>query len=229
MRTPARIALIHAVQVAIQPVEDAFVKLWPEAERINLLDDSLSPDRERDGTLTGSMTRRIGALADYAFAAGADGVLYTCSAFGEAIDAAKKKHSAPILRPNEAMFEEALANSTQVGMLATFEPSVASMQAEFEAAAQAHGRRVELQTICIPEAMAALKQGDEATHNRLLADAALRLRQCDVLMLAHFSTSRAAAAVAANVACPVLTSPGSAVLRLRRAIEHRQPSPGPER
>jgi len=220
MRTSARIALIHAVQVAIQPVEDAFVKLWPEARRINLFDDSLSPDRERDGELTEAMTKRIHALADYALQAGANGVLYTCSAFGEAIEAAKKKHAAPILKPNEAMFEEALTYGARVGMLATFEPSVASMQVEFEAAARAQGRRVDLQTICIPEAMAALKGGDEAKHSRLLADAALRLTGCDALMLAHFSTSRAAAAVAEMANCPVLTSPGSAVLRLRRAIEH---------
>ncbi len=119
------------------------------------------------------------------------------------------------------MFEEALARGTRIGMLATFEPSVASMRAEFETAAQTHGRRVDLQIICVPEAMAALKRGDEPTHNSLLADAALRLTGCDALMLAHFSTSRAAAAVAANVACPVLTSPASAVIGLRRAIEQQ--------
>lgn len=222
MRAAVRIGLIHAVQVAIQPVEDAFVKHWPEVERINLFDDSLSPDRERDGELTASMTRRVAALADYAFSAGANAVLYTCSAFGEAIDAVKRQHLAPVLKPNEAMFEEALACGARIGMLATFEPSVASMQAEFEAVAQADGRRVKLETICVPEAMAALKAGDSATHNRLLTDAAVNLTGCDALMLAHFSTSRAAAAVAANVKCPVLTSPGSAVLALRRAIEQAQ-------
>ena len=66
MHSPVRIALIHAVRVAIQPVEEAFVKLWPEAERINLLDDSLSPDLERNAGLTESMFRRINALADFA-------------------------------------------------------------------------------------------------------------------------------------------------------------------
>jgi hypothetical protein len=42
-----RIALIHAVQVAIQPLEDAFQRHWPHAEHINLLDDALSVDRNR--------------------------------------------------------------------------------------------------------------------------------------------------------------------------------------
>jgi len=37
-------------------------------------------------------------------------------------------------------------------------------------------------------------------------------------MLAQFSTARAQAAVAAVLACPVLTSPDSAVLWLRGAV-----------
>jgi hypothetical protein len=37
-----RIALIHAVRVAIAPVEEAFARHWPAAARMNLLDDSRS-------------------------------------------------------------------------------------------------------------------------------------------------------------------------------------------
>ena len=68
-----RIALIHAVAVAMQPVQDAFRRLWPEATCINLLDDSLSLDRAREAELTRAMSARIGALADYAASSGADG------------------------------------------------------------------------------------------------------------------------------------------------------------
>ena len=67
----ARIALVHAVKVAIAPVEDAFRRHWPEAELINLLDDSLSRDRNREGALTPQLTRRIAALAEYGIGAGA--------------------------------------------------------------------------------------------------------------------------------------------------------------
>ena len=37
-----RIALIHAVTVAIEPVQEAFRQLWPETECCNILDDLLS-------------------------------------------------------------------------------------------------------------------------------------------------------------------------------------------
>ena len=204
-----RIALIHAVRVAMQPVEDAFLRHWPEVERVNLLDDSLSADRERDGVLTAAMRRRIATLADYAIGGGAAGVLYTCSAFGEAIQKVKDDRDVPVLKPNEAMFTEAARLGRRIGMLATFQPSVASMEQEFGG---------ELQTLCVPEAMAALKKGDGATHDRLLAQAAPRLEGCDAIMLAHFSTARAREAVARVVACPVLTAPDSAVLRLRAAL-----------
>lgn len=216
---PVRIALIHAVVVAMAPVEAAFRALWPEAERVNLLDDSLSPDRERDGELTPRMAARIEALGDYAKSIGAEGILYTCSAFGEAIEATARTSPIPVLKPNEAMFQDALARGARIGMLATFEPSVASMEREFQALAATRGLAAEIETICVSEAMAALKSGDEAAHNRLLAEAAPRLAGHDVVMLAHFSTSRAQAAVQERLECPVLTAPGSAVVKLRRALQ----------
>jgi hypothetical protein len=213
-----RIALIHAVTVAMQPVEDAFRRLWPEAVRMNILDDSLSADRERDRELTLAMRARIATLARYGIDNGAQGVLFTCSAFGEAIEAAARALPVPVLKPNEAMFEEALAIGGRVGMLATFEPSIASMEQEFEEAARRKGSSASLESRLVPGAMPALKAGDGAAHDRLIAQAAPSLSHCDVVLLAHFSTARAEPAVRRAIDPPVLTSPGSAVERLKSLL-----------
>ena len=214
----AKIALVHAVKAAIDPIEEAFRKGWPEAACSNILDDSLSRDRERDGTLTVAMKERIGTLARYAAGTGADGILFTCSAFGEAIAAVARELPLPVLKPNEAMFEMALERGRHIGMLATFAPSVGSMEEEFRDLAAERGVPAVIECCCVPDAMAALKEGDSAAHDRLVAEAAPRLAHCDAVLLAQFSTARAAPAVAAALGREVLTSPKSAVSKLRSLV-----------
>jgi aspartate/glutamate racemase len=213
-----RIALIHAVTVAIAPVHEAFARRWPAAEVFDLLDTSLSADRERDGELTAAMIRRIGDLASYAERTGAAGILFTCSAFGDAIEAAARASRVPVLKPNEAMFDPALDAGERIGMLATFQPSVPGMEEEFRAAAAERGSPATIETVCVPEAMAALKAGNADEHNGLLAVAASRLAPCDAVLLAHFSTSRAEDAVRAAISRPVLTAPGAAVEKLETLL-----------
>lgn len=212
-----RIALIHATPLAMSPIAEAFARLWPEAEARNLLDDSLAPDLERAGRLDDAMVERFRRLAAYVRDCGAEATLFTCSAFGPAIEAAARDQAPrPVLKPNEAMFAEALTLGRRIGMVATFAPSLPPMQAEFAAMAAAAGSTARLETACAPAAMPALAAGDGATHDRLVAEAAAPLAGCDAVLLAQFSMARARTAVADAVSVPVLTSPDSAVAALRR-------------
>ena len=213
-----RITLIHAVEVAIPPIRDAFAKLWPEADVYHLLDDSLSADLSAAGSLTDPIKERIRTLAAYAMDTGSDGILFTCSAFGDAIEQARQGAAVPVLKPNEAMFEAALDIGSNIAMLATFAPSVPSMEAEFYEQAQRRGASAKIRSIVVPAAMAALKDGDADTHNKLLADASANLKGYDAVLLAHFSTAQASNAVADVLDAPILTSPQSAVAALSRLV-----------
>jgi Asp/Glu/hydantoin racemase len=208
-----RIALIHALRHSPPPIEAAFARLWPAPTLMNLLDDSLSADLAAAGRLTQAMTQRFQDLAAYAVGTGVAGILFTCSAFGPCIDAVKRRHpDLPVLKPNEAMIDEAVAIGGRIGLLASFPGTLASMPAEFPV-----GVAVTLKFA--DGALAALDRGDEADHDALAADAALDLAGCDAIALAQFSLARAAAAVAAATGRPVLTTPDSAVLRLRALLD----------
>lgn len=225
MKTPAaRIALIHATALAVEPIGRAFNRHWPQARRMNLLDDSLSVDLAEAGSLDPSLVRRFVDLARYARRAGCDGILFTCSAFGPAIEAAAAAVDVPTFKPNEAMFDEALARCRPeggtLGLIATFEPSLAPMAAELMDKARRRGARVELRTAFAPEAMQDLAEGRAVQHHEKIAVAARALRDCDVVMLAQFSMAAAVPAVQAELPCPVLSSPDCAVLALRKRIEH---------
>jgi Asp/Glu/hydantoin racemase len=213
-----RIVLIHAVMVAMQPINDAFRRLWPAAECVNLLDDSLSADRSRAGELTPLLFDRFEALTSYARLSGAGGVLFTCSAFGPAIDAVARRTTLPVLKPNEAMYEDALQCGRHIGMVATFAPAVASMEQEFHELVAQRRSDATIRTVCVPEAMAALNKGETAAHDAIVAEAARGLENCDAVMLAQFSTSRAEEEVIRRTRVPVLTSPGSAVRKMKALL-----------
>ena len=208
----------------MDPVANAFEMLWPEAQRMNLLDDSLSADLARAGSLNQAMVDRMLCLAQYVKTCGADAILFTCSAFGPAIDEVKRNIGMPTLKPNEAMFSDALDMCEQlggprcIGLLTTFAPSEAPMREELLAAIQQRNLKVKIEGACATGGMAALNAGDAATHDRLILDSARSLASCDVLMLGQFSMARAQKLVADALQKPVLTSPASAVRQLKTAL-----------
>lgn len=185
---------------------------------MNLLDDSLAADLARDGALTPAMTERFLTLARYAKSTGSDAILFTCSAFGPCIEAcARELAPMPVLKPNEAMIEEVVALTGprgRIGLMASFAPTFASMPPEFAAVAP----DVTLVNCLAEGALAALNAGDSAGHDDATARAAASLHDCDVIALAQFSLSQAAAAVAKATGKTVLTTPDSAVRKLRRLL-----------
>ena len=214
MSTKPRIVLLHGTPVAVEPINRSFAVRWPEAELVNLLDDSLSVDRAKDHDLTPRMFERFMELGGYANRIGAKAILVTCSAFGPAIERMTRELPVPVLKPNEAMFRAAMTAGKKIGMLATFQPSVLTMTEEFEQFVRETGSNATLKTIVVDGAMDALRKGDADTHNRLVAARAGELSDCDAIMLAHFSTSRALEKVSVAVSIPVLTAPDAAVDRL---------------
>ena len=224
-----RIVLIHAVREAIDPVRAAFAADMPGADVHDLLETSLSADLAAEkGVLGAAMIERFRTLGRYAAttsAAGAttDAVLFTCSAFGPAIEAVQRDLAIPVLKPNEAAFREALARGTRIGLMVTFDPSLAPLRAELEGLAKAARRPVVIEPRVVPAAMAALKAGRGEEHDALLAEAARNLTDVDVIVLGQFSTARAAAAVTQASGKPVITTPTAAVAEMRKRLAVPRP------
>ena len=225
-----RIALIHATPLAIEPVNTSFKKLWPEASLQNILDDSLSRDHASAGHLTAAMVERFIDLAQYAKRAGCEGILFTCSAVGEAIEAAAAAVAIPTLKPNESMFEDALrmamavhqneAAVLNIGLVATFEASIVSMSEEFNALTARLERQVKLHSLFVPHAMDTLAQGHPNEHHKLIAEGVQTMPACDVMMLAQFSMAAAQTLAQSQTATTVLTSPDCAVLALQKRMKN---------
>lgn len=231
--TSPRIALIHATPLAVSPINDAFKRLWPQAHCQNILDDTLSQDLAKEGLLSNDMIQRFMDLSQYSLRAGCEAILFTCSAFGTAIEAVAHVSGVPTLKPNEAMFQEALnlatkINPLKIGLIATFNPSIDSMSAELKDLAMSQHIAIELFTVFVPNAMLELANGNPQVHHDLIAQGAASLPHCDVILLAQFSMAAAKPTVSKAILplkTPVLSSPDCAVTALKAALQERQETP----
>ena len=213
----ARIGVIHATRVAVSPIEAAFENHWPEVEVVQLIDEALSRDLDRIGHLTPAISERVESLAAFAHRGGAQAILYSCSAFGPAIEAVQAMLPVPVLKPNQAMLDEALALGGRIHVLSTFRPSGPSIRRELEALAAQRKLDLTIDDSYVPGALDALHAGDGDTHDALIAEAAGGA-QADVVVLAQFSMARALYEVSRRVDAKVLSSPESAVLTLKRMM-----------
>ncbi len=212
-----KITLIHALTASMEPINVAFARQWPEARRMNLLDDSLSGDLALRGSLDEPIHRRFLALAEYAVSTGTQAILFTSSAFGPCIEAVEQRYRPlPVLKPYQAMIDIATQSGKRIGLVASFEPTLRSMPADFPAG-------VPLDTELAQGALDALSRGDSQAHDEAVISAARRLRTrgCELIALAQYSMARAASAVGTAVGLPVLTSVDSSVTQLRQLLSGR--------
>jgi len=224
MASGPRIALIHALRDSMVPIWDAFAEGWPQATAFNLLDDSLSSDLAAEGHLSQAMVDRFLTLARYAqqtvtTKGKTDAILFTCSAFGPAIDAVKHDRDIPVLSPNEAAFEQALTIGGRVGLVVTFPPSEKSLSDELKKAANEQSISLEVGTVVAHGALESLQAGDTEAHDALIADAAATLGDATCIILGQFSMARASRTVEARTDVPVITTPAAAVSHLRELLQ----------
>ena len=223
-----RIQLIHAVTAAQAPIHEAFSRLWPEARPVDLADLSLATDLGELGELSGNamaeaFTKRMAVLIGYGVDTGADAVLFTCSAFGAAIEVARQGVAIPVLKPDEAMIARALglakAGRSRIGGLATFAPTIPSLTSELEAAAETVCLNPQIELSHVPGALDQLNQGNGAEHDRLVVEAAGSMADVDAMLLAQFSMSGVRDAIPDVPGRTVLASPDEAVLKLKDLLD----------
>ena len=215
MSTTPRIFLVHAVDVSMAPASNSFKKLWPEASIVNLLDESLAIDMLADGKMTPRMVERFARLGQYCVDAGADAILFTCSAVGEAINNLKTLQRIPILTPNQALFEELLQIGGKAAMLTTFTPSVQALRSELSDMAANLGLKPDVHSFMVEGALDELLAQRGHEHDRLIAQRVNGLSEYPTIVLGQFSMAQAALHPEIKSSARILTTPDCAVRKLK--------------
>ena len=212
------ITLFSVHKDAMAAAVEAFARDWPQARISNLMDDGLFRwVGETKGVVPG-MYEPFEAHTRYMVDRGADAILFTCSAFQPCIDAVMPKHPIPMLKPNDAMIEQALETGSRIAVLATVAGTIPSVSAEIETMAAARGQKIALTQHYVEHAFDAMAAGERETHDSMVAKAAGDIADADVIVLAQFTLSRSVPRVREVTSIPVLNSPGAAVAKLKAML-----------
>lgn len=214
-----RIYLLHAYRYSVAPCEEAFARLWPEAEAIRLLDEGLYADAGADGSLPDNVVPRLASLFRHCVLSGAKGIVFTGSTFGPAVEAARPGIDVPLLKADEAMSDLAVRSGKRILMLATAKRAMPVIRRNLENAARAAGASPELGEVWVEHAQAANNAGRAADHDGLVAEAvAKNAAGWEVVVLGQMSMAPARAKLTPELAARVLTSPDASALRMKALI-----------
>ncbi|MEU4896998.1 aspartate/glutamate racemase family protein [Streptomyces sp. NPDC044780] len=211
------VAMIHAVPAATRIAQEAFTREFPQATVWNVLDDRLLDEAREAGGLTDALRRRMLRLIGHVMDGGAQGLLLTCSSYGEVVDTARALWNVPVLKSDEAMFKAALAGPyRRIAVVASTPPAVPAAVAQLEALIPVArpDRPVDLVTALSEEAAVAADAESTARHLANALDAAGG-SDADAVLLAQYSLTPVRDALADLVGVPVLDGAGAAARELR--------------
>jgi len=223
---PPTIALVHAVLPALAPMEEALAIEWPQAQVRHLLDEGLSTEVIRYGGVSSQCVARMYDVLHLAARTKPDAILLTCTAYSTMVPEARDRFpGTPLFAVDQMMVETAVAQAQRIGILATFEAGLEQQRLMLEIEARLRDKTVEITGSLHPEAMAALRAGDAALHDRIVLDALPQLAESvDLVLLAQVSLARVVPQIPPQYAQRVLSSPRLAARALRAALAGPPPA-----
>lgn len=217
-----RIILVHAYRHSMAPIYDVFRLGWPEAEVVNILDETLYSDAAPDGTLAPSVPARLKTLFEHCVLSGANGIVFTGSTFGPAVDHARRGLSVPVLKADEAMAEMATARGPRILIVCTAQRAIPIIKRNIELAASTMGEPLQIEATCVAGAKNAIREGRIADHDRLVrqaVEAAAQVGRYDVIVIGQISMVPVVRLLSATAARQIVTSPDASLTKLRSLVE----------
>ena len=216
-----KVAVLHTSLVLYDMLGKLLGEIMPDADVMNIIEDTLLKDVIASNGLTPEITKRICGYVLQAEAAGADVVLNACSSVSEAIDTARKLTRIPCVKIDEAMAEEAVELGGRIAVFGTVGTTLSPSARLVEAVASLKGKKVEVRPYLIDGAFKVLaEEKNPEKHNRMVLDTIRRVGpENDVLILAQASMTILMPHLQ-DMGKPVLYSARSGVERVKKVLEH---------
>lgn len=215
-----KVVAVHTAMALVEPLTKIFKEVLPEVKLNHITDDSLIQEVIANNKVTPAVRRRL--LANYMAAAdsGADVIFNCCSSVGDVADLGNEIAPVPVFRIDYPMAMEAVTSAKRIAVISTLSTTLDPTRRLLERCAKEAGRDVVLVDGLADGAFAAGQSGDGETHDRLIAEAAMKIAdKVDLFVLAQGSMARMEKKLSEMTGKPVLSSPVSGVRGLRKFLK----------
>ena len=212
-----RVTMIHAIPESIPPVRLAFDDEFPEAEIINVLDETLLIDF--DDKLTPPLRQRMSNLIRYCQDNHADAIGLACSVYAPVVDSEKNLLEIPLVSSYGPVMSDAVAAGTRIGLISSVSATLSDAEYYLRLAAQKAGTTVE-PNLCLAEDLVTVMRAEGQTGlERRLEEEALKLSpEVDAILLGQFSFAAALSHLQQVSPVPVLSAPHSSARALKTLL-----------
>ena len=209
-----KVAVIHTTVVTCDGINSRLKALVPDAEVMNIVDDSLLNDVKKEGMLTKEVTRR---LLTYAFE---ELILNACSSVGEGVDVIRPLLKIPYLKIDEPMARFAVEKGEKIAVYGTVKTTLEPSARLISRIAEAEKKKVVVDSYLASDAFEALTvEKNQEKHNQILESLIRNTgNQYDVLVLAQASMSVLIPCLA-DITKPILSSMDSGVEAAAKALK----------
>jgi len=216
-----RLILIHTISPLLDVFKKLGAELLPDVQLMHVLDEPLLERVRQRGQLAPEDSTRLQTHVAVAEEIGADAILVTCSTVSPCVDDVRPGANIPVMKIDEAMVAEAVANGARIGVVATNATTLEPTRQLLEAQAKVAAKAIEVKLVLVEDALPALLSGDGTTHDKLVKKAVLELAdQVDVVVLAQASMARVLNVIPESERpVPILSSPHLALERVRDLLK----------
>ena len=215
-----KVAVIHTTVVTCDGINSRLKALVPDAEVMNIVDDSLLNDVKKEGMLTKEVTRRLLTYALEAQDWGAELILNACSSVGEGVDVIRPLLKSPYLKIDEPMARFAVEKGEKIAVYGTVKTTLEPSARLINRIAEAEKKKVVVDSYLASDAFEALTvEKNQEKHNQILESLIRDTgNQYDVLVLAQASMSVLIPCLA-DITKPILSSMDSGVEAAAKALK----------
>mgnify|MGYP000026193625 FL=1 len=213
------IVAVYTGQGLSGPLQALFKEHLPDCRFVNIIDDSIINDINREGRITQSVKRRLFQYYQNAIDIGADIILNTCSSVGEVADAARLLIDTPLVKIDEPMADIAVSKHKKIGVIATLPSTLNPTIRLIKKRAELAGKDVEVVEGLAEGAYLALVNGKPEQHDELILKTAYKLADTvDGIVLAQGSMARMEKNLAEKTGKAVYSSPYYCVQYIKKML-----------